>query len=112
MRGIPGPGRHKGVPNKATLELKAFTDSLLADPIYQKNLKARIQAGDADHIEKFLWEHRYGKPKEILEISGTMTHQYRERFAEVMADPEIAAMARTFAERLLSTDGPGAANTH
>ena len=110
FKGAPGPGRKKGVPNKATLELKAFTDSLLADPNYQKNVIARVMAGEADHIERFMWEHRFGKPKEQIEVSGTVQHEYRERFNSVLADPELRDIALAFANRLSGVDQRRGAN--
>ena len=69
-KGFKTGGRVKGVPNKATLELKAFTDALLAREDYLENVIARIMDGDADHIEKYLWEKRFGKAVQMVEMSG------------------------------------------
>src|SRR5690242_16832342 len=65
-----GFGRQKGTPNKATAEMKEAVDRFLTDPDYQDNLMRRIEAGRADHIELYLWQWRYGRPKVVLEVSG------------------------------------------
>ena len=40
-----GPGRPKGVPNKATIEAKGACSELVDDPEYRANLKKRLIAG-------------------------------------------------------------------
>lgn len=84
----PG-GRPKGSPNQALVAQKmaivAFGESLMADtgtPLralrgkwdkytvaeilasrpYLEGVVTRIKNGDADHLEKFIWEHVFGKP--------------------------------------------------
>jgi hypothetical protein len=66
-------GRAKGTPNKATLELKQFREKLFAYPGYQQNVIARIMSGEANHIEKYIWEVTFGKPKEQHEHTGALT---------------------------------------
>lgn len=43
-RGKTG-GRKPGTPNKATLAVKAFAQSILEDPAYREKLKRRLMAG-------------------------------------------------------------------
>ena len=66
------PGRPKGVPNKATLEVKELARSLVEDPVYRKKLQAslRKRKGVAPAVETMLWHYAYGKPKEQIEIDA------------------------------------------
>lgn len=66
----PGPGRPKGIPNKATQELKAFWTEFFASKAYQRNLEKRILQGKAPHMESYLAGMCYGKPKEQHEHTG------------------------------------------
>lgn len=72
----PGPGRPKGVPNKATVEGKEFCRAFIFGTGehegngYLPLLLRRVMAGRAPHIEKFIWEHALGKPKETHEHTG------------------------------------------
>jgi len=68
--GVPGPGRPKGVPNRATTEMKEFALWFLTDETHRSNLRARILAGKADHIETLLWLYVYGRPKETIKLEG------------------------------------------
>lgn len=54
-------------------DLDKVIDRLMDDE-YIEDLKDRIAEGRANHIEKFLWEHRFGKPAEkvVLEAGGTL----------------------------------------
>lgn len=63
-------GRPKGIPNKATREIKAIAAELLSDPAYVASLRRRLPAGKAPHMETLLHHYAYGKPKESLAVSG------------------------------------------
>ena len=64
------PGRPKGVPNKATTEVKEMARRLLNDPEYQGQLRERLIKGTLPPaVETMLWAYGYGKPKETLEVS-------------------------------------------
>jgi len=66
-----GPGRKKGVPNKATLEIKAFAKSVLENPTYRANLERRAIRGTLhSSIEVQLYHYAYGVPKQTFEIEG------------------------------------------
>ena len=67
----PGPGRKKGVPNKATAEVRAACAAIVDDPTYRRQLIARAKAGKlAPALECMLWHYAKGKPKEQVEHSG------------------------------------------
>lgn len=65
-----GPGRPKGIPNKANREIRDIARRLLEDPGYLKALKARLLSGKAPTLEPLLYHYAYGKPKESVEVSG------------------------------------------
>ena len=67
----PGnPGRPKGALNKRTQEAQELAAALIdGDPGYLEGLKRRIKAGKAPHMETLLWHHRFGKPKEQVDVS-------------------------------------------
>ena len=59
----PGPGRKKGVPNKATAEVRAACVAIVDDPQYRKKLLARARAGTLPPaVECMLWHYAKGKP--------------------------------------------------
>jgi hypothetical protein len=60
--GNPGGGRPKGVPNKATLEIKAFARTFLMSDQYRRSLERRIEAGRAPQMEVLLHHYAFGKP--------------------------------------------------
>jgi hypothetical protein len=78
VRGIPfrkgqsgnPKGRQKGVPNKATKEIRELARALF-DEAYWKRVKARIDSGDLPPaLEQTFLAYGYGKPKETVEVSG------------------------------------------
>ena len=66
-------GRKPGAPNKATVEIKEFARSILADPVYQTKLKQRLRDGDAPQLEVLMYHYAYGKPTETIKHSGGAT---------------------------------------
>lgn len=65
----PGPGRPKGVPNKATAEVRAFWEGFVGSDKYLKSAAKRILAGRAPHLEAYWLKRLFGEKSE-LEISG------------------------------------------
>ena len=54
-----GPGRRKGVPNRATVEVKQFSATILDDPANQQRIRDRALQGKlAPAIESLLWQYR------------------------------------------------------
>lgn len=67
----PGEGgRPKGIPNKATRDIKAFSRNFLESPAYIASLQQRILAGDAPQVEQLLFHYGYGKPKDTVAVEG------------------------------------------
>ena len=64
-------GRPKGRLNTATLEVRAFFRAFFESPRYRENLKRRVLAGEANHMEILGHYYAYGKPKStmVLETS-------------------------------------------
>ena len=54
-------GAPKGVPNKATQEIKEFARNILMSESYLRNLSQRIEAGKAPQMEVLL--HHTGQAK-------------------------------------------------
>lgn len=63
-------GRPKGIPNKASIEIKALAQQLLSDPDYLHALKWRLQHGEAGAVEPLLYHYAYCKPKETVAVEG------------------------------------------
>jgi hypothetical protein len=64
-----GPGRHKGIPNKITTEVRDLARKLLADKAYRQSLRRRLVNGTLGALEIVLWQYAYGKPKDTIELS-------------------------------------------
>ena len=63
-------GRPKGVPNKATKEVKELAQRLVLDPEYQQKLKQRLLNGTLQPaVEALLWHYSFGKPKDTLDVN-------------------------------------------
>lgn len=80
------PGRPKGLPNKATLEIKALARNLLENPQYLEALTRRLQRGTAGAVEPLLFHYGYGRPVEHVDITGSIDlagrlQRARERLA-------------------------------
>jgi hypothetical protein len=64
-------GRPKGVLNKVTVEVKQAAQALVEDPDYRRTLALRLKKGRAaPAVEAMLWYYAYGKPKEMVELTG------------------------------------------
>lgn len=65
-------GRRKGVPNKATREFKAFWHQFIESPEYRESLRLRLIRGKAPHMETYIAQLVIGKPKDMLEVNGSL----------------------------------------
>jgi hypothetical protein len=64
-------GRPKGVPNKVTREVRAFSRGILEDPLVQARIRLDAQKGRlAPPVLTMLFHYAYGKPKESIELKG------------------------------------------
>jgi len=69
-------GRKRGTKNKATQEIKTVARLMLEDPVYRRNLRARLRAGTAPHIEALLYHYAFGKPADRHEqVAGAFDRE-------------------------------------
>jgi hypothetical protein len=65
------PGRTKGVPNKATVEVKEAARQLVEQADYRAALARRLRSGRlAPAMETTLWHYAYGKPTVVPAGAG------------------------------------------
>jgi hypothetical protein len=62
-------GRQAGTPNRATAEFKEFWQEFFESDEYRTNLKERVLAGKADHMEKYAAELIHGRPRQEFDIT-------------------------------------------
>jgi hypothetical protein len=66
-------GRARGTPNRRTVHGREFAERLCNDAEYLANLEARAKAGRLPPgVEILLWHYAHGRPKEVLELSGSI----------------------------------------
>jgi hypothetical protein len=96
------------VPNKATLEIKAFARNFLMSDGYRRSVGRRIEAGKAPHMEVLLHHYAFGKPTykyveppsprpPINELMSRMTKEELREMADLwrrIRDIQRAAAAR------------------
>ena len=70
QKGNPGGGRRKGVPNRATQEIKEYTRHFLQSETYRRSAERRILARQAPQLEILFHHYAYGKPQVGLDQSG------------------------------------------
>lgn len=83
LRRTAGPGRPKGLPNRATREFKAWAEQFFKSPDYRRSAERRILSGKAPQLETYLAQLLYGKPKESIEIDDKRPESYRFVFGTV-----------------------------
>lgn len=64
-----GPGRPKGLPNKATREQKEFLRGILESEEYRESFRRRVIRGDAT-LEQLMHHYVLGKPKDTLAVES------------------------------------------
>lgn len=80
-KGNPGGGRPPGL-NRKTIEIKQLAAQFLLDPAYLRSLAIRLRTGTAPHMERYLAEMLWGKPKDILEMQHMILNFYKVLYAE------------------------------
>jgi hypothetical protein len=90
----PGPGRRKGVPNKATAEIRDAARRLIDDPAYVRSLRRRLIAGKAAQMETLLHYYAYGKPKDTVDVNA------RTQQLAMLSDREVLVLAKEAVEVL------------
>tara|TARA_R100001086_G_scaffold192604_5_gene109855 strand:+ start:1155 stop:1412 length:258 start_codon:yes stop_codon:yes gene_type:complete len=66
-------GRPKGVPNKASADVRVRARALVEDPVYVLGIKRRMLEGKSVPLEIMLHHYAYGKPRETVEVEGAVT---------------------------------------
>jgi hypothetical protein len=80
-------GRPKGLPNKATAELRAFAREVLDTPGYRRSLTRRLLKGTlAPALEQMLFFYAYGKPKDHVRIEAEV-EELRVRIIDDHKEP-------------------------
>lgn len=83
-------GRLKGVLNKVTREVKAFSQGVLEDPAVQAMLLSQARRGKlAPAVMTLLFHYAYGKPKETVALEGGL-EVLTIRTVDEYADPDDA----------------------
>lgn len=72
------PGRKPGVPNNATLEVKAWAQSILEDPqVREQTLALARQGRLPPGIMVELLHYAYGKPKDTTDVNVRVSRMIR-----------------------------------
>jgi hypothetical protein len=58
--------------NKRTQELLEWGEAILNSEDWKASARARMLAGEAPHLERYLVQRIHGKPKEVLELQQTV----------------------------------------
>ena len=92
------PGRPRGVPNKATREVKILAQSILEDALVQRRMLEDARRGRlAPPVMTMLFAYAYGKPKETIDVNVveelrvTVTDDIGEDPTSLPTDTEAAS---------------------
>ena len=73
----PGSGRKAGTPNKRTQDAQAVARAIVDDPEVQALWLQQARTGDlSPTFLQLLCYYAWGKPKETVELSGSVTLAY------------------------------------
>ena len=65
------PGRPAGTPNKASREVRAFCQRLLADADYRASLERRWRDGSLPPaLEQMIWAYAIGRPPQSVDVTS------------------------------------------
>jgi hypothetical protein len=74
LKRTAGPGRPKGRPNQATLELRRLAEQIIDNPEYlQKLTQAMIDRTVAPAVEVMLWAYAKGRPTASVAADRSFT---------------------------------------
>lgn len=84
-----GPGRPKGIPNRAAQFVKELAQELtLQNPKYVANLRQRLESGKCNPaVEVAVLHYGYGKPADKVEIEGVRNFVVEHRALRPGQDP-------------------------
>jgi hypothetical protein len=72
QKNLTSRGRQKGVPNRATAEVREWTRAIFEDPAVRAVLHRKALTGDLPPaIYTELLHYAYGKPREVVELDAT-----------------------------------------
>lgn len=97
-------GRQKGTSNKVTVEAKLATAEIVDNPKYRRMLMRKAIAGKLHPaIESMLWHYSKGKPKDHVELSGSLAVEQKvvETQAKGLSDEALEA-ARQHGHQMLA----------
>lgn len=72
-RNLKRSGRQKGVPNRASTDVRVRARALVEDPVYVLGIKRRMLEGKSVPLEIMLHHYAYGKPRESVAVEGEVT---------------------------------------
>ena len=72
-RNLKRSGRPKGVPNRASTDVRVRARALVEDPVYVLGIKRRMLEGKSVPLEIMLHHYAYGKPRESVAVEGEVT---------------------------------------
>jgi hypothetical protein len=79
----PGPGRPKGLANKATSEVRAFVDRVFAACGGEEEIAKSFMHSENEEIRMKIYTlliaYRYGKPRETIEAHVTIHDELANR---------------------------------
>ena len=74
----PGPGRRKGQPNRATVEIRDWARSILEDQVVRSRTLSLAREGRlAPGVLVELLHYAYGKPKDAAELTVRVARMIR-----------------------------------
>jgi hypothetical protein len=94
-------GRPKGVPNKATIEVKAFIRQIVDDPVYRANFRKRAISGKlAPALESLMFFYVIGKPVDRQEVGKPQEFDF-------LTDDQLREMLAGMAAKLAAPELEG-----
>ena len=93
-------GRRNSVPNEAPQGITEFFKEFLATSEYRHNLKKRILAGEANHMEILGHYYAFGNPRKKAVVDPPPPRSLWKDLMEVMTQEEMRKLAELSRETL------------